>query len=294
MRLILLACVSAAPSLAAGLRVIGAGMGRTGTDSLRHALDALGVGPTYHMIELLGISDTQTRPVSPLEMLGLAPGHNDLWAEANANISKGVAPDFSAIMDGYGSTVDFPSAAFWPELLKAYPEAKVVYTFREPHALHRSISGAWCRLIGSGSLLDRLVAKISFMRPYGMRNLRMHEAMAEGTARLLGIPGFTWVRACEDEVYAVAAFKAWDAKVRASVPSHQLLVFETGKHGYKELAHFLGVKEPAEPYPHTNSRSEFFAIIAIFRTLAALTVGVPCALAWCVLRRGGGGKPKRA
>ena len=92
MRLILLACVSAAPSLAAGLRVIGAGMGRTGTDSLRHALDALGVGPTYHMIELLGISDTQTRPVSPLEMLGLAPGHNDLWAEANANISKGVAP----------------------------------------------------------------------------------------------------------------------------------------------------------------------------------------------------------
>ena len=120
MRLILLACVSAAPSLAAGLRVIGAGMGRTGTDSLRHALDALGVGPTYHMIELLGISDTQARPVSPLEMLGLAPGHNDLWAEANANISKGVAPDFSAIMDGYGSTVDFPSAAFWPELLTAY------------------------------------------------------------------------------------------------------------------------------------------------------------------------------
>ena len=90
-----------APSLAAGLRVIGAGMGRTGTDALRHALDALGVGPTYHMIELLGISDTQTRPVSPFEMLGLAPGHNDLWAEANANISKGVAPDFSAILRFY-------------------------------------------------------------------------------------------------------------------------------------------------------------------------------------------------
>ena len=95
-------------------------------------------------------------------------------------------------------------------------------------------------------------------------------------------------------MYAVAAFKAWDAKVRASVPSHQLLVFETGKHGYKELAHFLGVKEPAEPYPRTNSRSEFAAVIAMFRTLAVLTVGVPCALAWCVLRRGRGGKPKRA
>ena len=69
------------------------------------------------------------------------------------------------------------------------------------------------------------------------------------------------MRACDDELYAVAAFKAWDAKVRASVPSRQLLVFETGKHGYKELAHFLGVKEPAEPYPRTNSRSEFAAVI---------------------------------
>ena len=294
MRLILLACASTAPSLAAGLHVIGAGMGRSGTDSLRRALDALGVGPTYHMFELLGISDTQRRPVSPLEMLGLVPGHNELWAEANANISQGVAPDFSVVLDGYGSTVDFPSAAFWPELLKAYPKAKVVYTFRDPHAHYRSISGAWCRIIGSGNLLDRIVAQISFIRPWGLRGLRMLEAKDEATARIIGIPGFTWVRASDDELYAVAAFKAWDAKVRASVPSRQLLVFETGKHGYKELAHFLGVKEPAEPYPRTNSRSEFAAVIAMFRTLVVLTVGVPCALAWYVLRRRRGGKPKCA
>ena len=96
----------------------------------------------------------------------------------------------------------------------------------------------------------------------------------------------SWFCACSNS----AAFKAWDAKVRASVPSRQLLVFETGKHGYKELAHFLGVKEPAG----TNSRSEFAAVIALFRTLAALTVGVLCAFAWCVLRRARGGKPKHA
>ena len=63
------------------LRVIGAGYGRTGTDSLKHALDMLGQGPTYHMIELLGLSDTQARPITLLEMLGFVDGHNDLWAQ---------------------------------------------------------------------------------------------------------------------------------------------------------------------------------------------------------------------
>ena len=56
-----------------GIRVIGAGQGRTGTESLRLALNALGVGPTYHMSQLLGID--ASRPVSPLEMLGLVDGH---------------------------------------------------------------------------------------------------------------------------------------------------------------------------------------------------------------------------
>lgn len=276
------------PTAADGsLRVIGAGMGRTGTDSLRNALDILGVGPTYHMIELLGISDTQTRPVSPLEMLGFAKGHNDLWAELNRNITLGVKPDFSFIAKDYNSAVDFPSAAFWPELLEAYPNAKVVLTVRDPVSLHRSINAAWCRLIGGGSALDRIVAQISFARPFGMRNHRMHEAMAEGTARLVGKPGFTWQRACDDETYAIDAFKAWDAKVRATVPAKQLLVFETGKHGFKELAEFLGVPEPAEPYPRTNSSAEFGAVIGIFRFLAVLTVGVPTALMWCALRRMG-------
>ena len=89
------------------------------------------------------------------------------------------------------------------------------------------------------------------------------------------------------------AFKAWDAKVKATVPADQLLIFETGKHGYKELAAFLGVKEPTTPYPHTNSTAEFTFVLFIFRFLALLTVGVPALLACCCLRRGrGGAKPK--
>ena len=269
-------------------------MGRTGTDSLRHALDVLGVGPTYHMAELLGISETQARAVSPFEMLGFTAGHNDRWADVNQNITLGLDPDFSFITEVYNSAVDFPSAAFWPELLKAYPKAKVVLTVRDPKSLHRSINGAWCRLIGGGSLLDRIVAQITFLRPYGMRNYRMHAAMGQGTARLVGKPDFTWQRACDDEEFAIASFKAWDAKVRSTVPANQLLVFETGKHGYKELARFLGVPEPDAPYPRTNSAAEFAFVIVLFRVLAALTIAVPGGLIWILLRRMNKAKPKRS
>ena len=75
------------------------------------------------------------------------------------------------------------------------------------------------------------------------------------------MPGFTWWRACDDEAYATEAFEAWDAKVRREVPASKLLVFETGKHGYKELAGFLGVPVPDEPYPRTSSSKEFGFVI---------------------------------
>ena len=97
------------------------------------------------------------------------------------------------------------------------------------------------------------------------------------------------------EAYAVAAFKAWDAKVKATVPADQLLIFETGKHGYTQLAAILGVKAPTTPYPHSNSTAEFTFVLFIFRFLALLTVGVPALLACCCLRcclRRGGAKPQ--
>ena len=59
------------------------------------------------------------------------------------------------------------------------------------------------------------VAAVSYVRPYGRRNKRMHEAMGQGTARVVGDPSFTWQRACDDEAYAVAAFDALNGKVRA-------------------------------------------------------------------------------
>ena len=95
------------------LSVIGAGFGRTGTMSLKLALEQLGIGPCYHMSEVF------KNPA--------APGY---WEAA----ADGKPVDWEEVFAGYRSTVDWPSATFYKELADAYPDAKVILTVRDPEA----------------------------------------------------------------------------------------------------------------------------------------------------------------
>jgi hypothetical protein len=91
------------------LDVIGAGFGRTGTMSLKLALEQLGFGPCYHMIEVLK-----------------TPSAAGLWEAA----ADGEAVDWDEVFKGYRATVDWPAATFWRELADAYPAAKVILSLR--------------------------------------------------------------------------------------------------------------------------------------------------------------------
>lgn len=91
------------------LNVIGAGFGRTGTASLKLALETLLSEPCYHMSEVL------TRP-----------GQVDLWLDVTAG-----KPDWPAIFEGYAATVDFPACTYWRELAEFYPHAKIVLSVRD-------------------------------------------------------------------------------------------------------------------------------------------------------------------
>ncbi len=111
------------------LQVIGAGVGRTGTYSLKLAINQLGLGPCHHMEEVL------------LKM----PVQVPLWAAA----ARGEA-DWAAIFDGYRSAVDWPTAGFFRELNAAYPEAKFVLTVRSPESWVDSFSATIYKLLGAG------------------------------------------------------------------------------------------------------------------------------------------------
>jgi Sulfotransferase domain len=92
------------------LKVVGSGLGRTGTKSMQTALNMLGVGPCHHMVEVFA-----------------HPESMQLWIDA-ANGK----PDWDAIFDGYQSMVDYPGAHFWREIAAYYPDAKVLHTVRDP------------------------------------------------------------------------------------------------------------------------------------------------------------------
>lgn len=91
------------------LRVIGAGMGRTGTMSLKKALEFLLNKPCYHMVELLA-----------------NPEHVDFWHQA----TFGAEVDWIKFFEGYGAGVDFPVSSFWQELSVVFPEALILLSIR--------------------------------------------------------------------------------------------------------------------------------------------------------------------
>jgi len=90
--------------------VIGLGVGRTGTYSLKLALNELGLGPCHHMEEVLMNQATQV----------------PLWAAAADG-----RPDWRAIYEGYRSAVDWPTAGFHRELAAAFPSARFIITVRD-------------------------------------------------------------------------------------------------------------------------------------------------------------------
>jgi Sulfotransferase domain len=109
------------------LKFIGAGVGRTGTYSLKLAINQLGLGPCHHMEEVL------------INM----PKQLPLWQAAVAG-----KPDWEALYDGYISAVDWPTAAFHRELYAAYPKAKFILTHRSVESWVESFSSTIYKLLG--------------------------------------------------------------------------------------------------------------------------------------------------
>ncbi len=99
------------------IKVIGAGLGRTGTASFKRAMDILELGPCYHMEEVFG-----------------KPEHIAFWKAAG----EGRLGDFEEVFAGYQSSCDWPSARWYREQADLYPDAKVVLTLRDPDSWFRS------------------------------------------------------------------------------------------------------------------------------------------------------------
>ena len=148
------------------MKVIGLGVGRTGTYSLKLGLEQLGFGPCHHMEEVLKN----------------APVQIPLWSAA-----AGGDADWDAIYEGFESAVDWPTACFYRELYEAFPSAKFVLTHRTPESWAASFSETIYKLLAGRAdapekmqaWLDmgyRVIAKTGF--PDGLDNEALEKAFS--------------------------------------------------------------------------------------------------------------------
>jgi len=108
------------------LSIVGAGFGRTGTYSVKAALEQIGFAPCYHMEEVKQNSE-----------------HPAIWHAAVRNEPM----DWRALFDGYRAVVDWPASFFWRELLEVYPDAKVLLSVRDPDEWYTSMSNTIFELL---------------------------------------------------------------------------------------------------------------------------------------------------
>jgi hypothetical protein len=210
-----------------GLQVIGAGFARTGTTSLKAALEALGRGPCYHMFDVMSDPERVRR-----------------WLD----IARGAAPRWDEVFAGYASAVDWPVAAYWRQLATAYPDAKVVLTVRDPDRWYDSVSGTIFKQRLKPRGLARTGARVAAaVSP----DLRAFLAMTRETVEQ---PLFDDRLA--DREHMTAAFVEHLERVRATIPAERLLTYRVAD-GWPPLCEFLGVPVPEQAFPHDNRRDDF-------------------------------------
>jgi len=200
------------------LKVIGSGFGRTGTMSMKLALETLGFGTCHHMEEVFE-----------------HPEQVPHWQAA----LRGEPVDWHALFAGYGAAVDWPSAHYWRELAEVFPEARIVHTVRSPESWWASYSETIMKFIGIGVTQDA-----GFVRD-----------MSQWTMKVIGEE--TFGTDYTDRDAALRAFDRRIADVAAAIPADRLLIFDV-KDGWEPLCDFLGLPVPETAFPRSNDRAEFW------------------------------------
>jgi hypothetical protein len=193
--------------------IIGAGFGRTGTSSLKAALEHLGFGPCHHMYEVRDHPE-------------LLPA----WQAA----ARGEPVDWDEVFRDYRSQTDWPGARYWRELARHFPEAKVILSVRDPDAWFASVQ-----------------ATITpFFAARGRHSSPHLNALAEMGYQTIAVQVFD--DRLSERDHATRVFRDHIAEVQAEIAADRLLTFDP-RDGWRPLCDFLGAEVPDMPFPKVNS-----------------------------------------
>jgi hypothetical protein len=210
------------------MKLIGAGLPRTGTLSQKIAMEILGLGPCYHMVNVLAELDQA-----------------DLWKRALA----GEGP-WDELFDGFQSTVDWPGGFFYKELIERYPDAKVLLSVRDAERWERSMRDTVWAVRNGESLMKSLSDARGFVDPGWAGFLEMIDGL------LWKDNGTLADRDHHKPEEMIAAMQQHNDEVQATVPADRLLVWDVTQ-GWEPLCEFLELPVPDVPFPNVNDSKEF-------------------------------------
>lgn len=212
------------------MKVIGVGFGRTGTLSLRAALERLGAGPCFHMVELI-MGERKDRDLP-------------YWVQ----VGDGEEVDWHDVFDGWESTVDWPAASRWREICDAFPDVPVVLNTREFEGWYASVENT--------ILAVKLAAEAGELAPDANRP-QPHPALWGVIERLIWQGDFEG--RFQDREWTRRMYEARIEEIKAAIGPDRLTVWELGVDGWEPLAAILGVEAPEEPFPRLHDTNEFRA-----------------------------------
>ncbi len=210
------------------MKVIGAGLPRTATLTQKIALEMLGLGPCYHMVNVL--SD-----------LSLAPQ----WAAA----FDGNA-DWDKIFAGHQASVDWPGSFFWRELVDYYPDAKVLLSVRSGETWATSMKNTIWGVFYDDVLMRDLSSARSKVDPGWHDYIELMKAMWQKSGLIGEMTGVF------DPAILAAAMERHNQEVRDAVPADRLLEWSPAD-GWEPLCTFFEVPVPQAPLPHVNDSAMF-------------------------------------
>ncbi|ORY95639.1 P-loop containing nucleoside triphosphate hydrolase protein [Syncephalastrum racemosum] len=207
----------------APLQVIGAGFGRTGTDSLRTALNMLGYR-CHHMKEMM------------------VPGRYPLeFRDAYLHPEK--ETDWDMIYDDFDAAVDWPSTSFLKQLMDKYPEAKIILTERDAESWYKSIYNTIYQFPKNNLVTDDAPQEMKDMMKM-CKTIVLDGAFGDK-------PGLM-----EDKEKIMAMILEHNAWCKANIPAERLLVLQTAEMSWETLCPFLGKDIPNVPFPRANSSGD--------------------------------------
>jgi hypothetical protein len=205
------------------LRVVGAGLGRTGTNSLKVALEQLLGGACYHMFEL-----------------ARRDGDTPAWRAA----VRGEVVDWDVLLGGYVASVDWPACAFWSELWEANPEAIVLLSTRDS-------ARTWWQSM-ERTIVPTISGEVAPDEPATARR----RAMVVEMMRERFTPDWS------DRDAAIAAYERHNQHVRETVPAERLIDWQPSD-GWEPICRALELPVPGASFPRENTTADFRARLGL-------------------------------